>query len=80
VAGAVNTDFLFYLCDLCPNYVSEFLQPTENIKAFLGIQNLPRKWNNGIVERWNIGFLKDIIHFNSIINPAGGETINLSEA
>jgi hypothetical protein len=24
---------------------------------------LPHSWNNGIVERWNSGFSKDIIHF-----------------
>ncbi len=24
---------------------------------------LPQSWNNGIVERWNSGFSKDIIHF-----------------
>jgi hypothetical protein len=28
-----------------------------------------------MVERWNIGFQKDINHFNFIINPAGGGTI-----
>jgi hypothetical protein len=46
----------------------------------LGIPNLPRKWKNGIVERWNIGFQKDVSHFNFIVNPVGGGTINLSEA
>ncbi len=29
-----------------------------------------------MVERWNIGFQKDISHFNFIVNPVGGETIN----
>jgi hypothetical protein len=29
--------------------VSEFLQLTENIEIFLGLPNLPRKWNNGMV-------------------------------
>jgi hypothetical protein len=29
-----------------------------------------------MVERWNIGFQKDISHFNFIVNPAGGGTIN----
>jgi hypothetical protein len=29
-----------------------------------------------MVERWNIGFQKDINHFNFIVNPAGGGTIN----
>jgi len=24
---------------------------------------LPRMWNNGMVEYWKVGFLKDIIHF-----------------
>ncbi len=24
---------------------------------------MPQSWNNGIVERWNSGFSKDIIHF-----------------
>jgi hypothetical protein len=43
--------------------------------SFLGLPNLPRKWNNGMVERWNIGFQKDINHFNFIFNPAGGGTI-----
>jgi len=28
------------------------------------------------MERWNIGFQKDINHFNFILNPAGGGTIN----
>jgi hypothetical protein len=42
----------------------------------LGLLNLPWKWNNGIVERWNIGFQKDVNHFYLIVNPAGGGTIN----
>ena len=42
----------------------------------LGFPNFPRKWNNGIVERWNIGFQKDNSQFNFIVNPAGGGTIN----
>jgi hypothetical protein len=29
-----------------------------------------------MVERWNIGFQKDNSHFNFIVNPAGGGTIN----
>jgi hypothetical protein len=29
-----------------------------------------------MVERWNIGFQKDISHFNFIVNPAGGGNIN----
>jgi len=29
-----------------------------------------------MVERWNIGFQKDISHFIFIVNPVGGETIN----
>jgi hypothetical protein len=29
-----------------------------------------------MVERWNIGFHKDNSHFNFIVHPAGGETIN----
>ena len=29
-----------------------------------------------MVERWNIGFQKDNNHFNIIVNPAGGGTIN----
>jgi len=41
-----------------------------------GLSNSPRKWNNGMVERWNIGFQKDISHFNFIVNPVGGGTIN----
>jgi hypothetical protein len=57
-------------------YVSEFLQPTEHIKVFLGLPNLPRKWNNGMVERWNTGYQKDNSHFNFIVNPAGGGIIN----
>jgi hypothetical protein len=28
------------------------------------------------MERWNIGFPKDNSHFNFIVNPAGGGTIN----
>jgi hypothetical protein len=27
-------------------------------------------------ERWNIGFQKDISHFNFIVNPTSGGTIN----
>jgi hypothetical protein len=36
---------------------------------------LPQSWNNGIVEGWNSGFSKDIVHFrlypqdNSAIYP-----------
>jgi hypothetical protein len=41
---------------------------------------LPREWNYGKVECWNIGFQKDINHFKFIVNPVGGGTINLSEA
>ncbi len=29
-----------------------------------------------MIERWNIGFQMDIDHFNPIVNPAGGGTIN----
>jgi hypothetical protein len=29
-----------------------------------------------MLERWNIGFLKDNSHFNFRVNPAGGGTIN----
>jgi len=29
-----------------------------------------------MVERWNIGFQKDINHFYFIVNPGGGGTIN----
>ena len=29
-----------------------------------------------MVERWKIGFQKDISHFNFIVNPADGGTIN----
>jgi len=29
-----------------------------------------------MVERWNIGFQKDISHYNFVVNPAGGGTIN----
>jgi len=29
-----------------------------------------------MVERWNIDFQKDNSHFNFIVNPAGGGTIN----
>jgi len=29
-----------------------------------------------MVEDWNIGFPKDNSHFNFIVNPAGGGTIN----
>ncbi len=57
------------------NSVSEFLQYTDNIEIYW-ILNSPRKWNNGMVEHWNIGFQKDISHFNFIANPVGGGTIN----
>jgi hypothetical protein len=33
-----------------------------------------------MVERWNIGFQKDVNHFYFIANLAGGGTIHLSEA
>ena len=36
-------------------------------RGILRLSNLPRKWNNGMVEYWNIGF---------IVNPADGGTIN----
>jgi hypothetical protein len=42
----------------------------------LDLLDLPRKWNNGMVERWNIGFQKDINHLSFIVNPAGGGAIN----
>jgi hypothetical protein len=29
-----------------------------------------------MVDHWNIGFQKDNSHFNFIVNPAGGGTIN----
>ena len=29
-----------------------------------------------MLERWNIGFLKDISDFNFIVNPVGGGSIN----
>jgi hypothetical protein len=29
-----------------------------------------------MVEHWNIGFQKDICHFNFIVNPVGGGNIN----
>jgi hypothetical protein len=29
-----------------------------------------------MVERWNIGFQKDVNHFYFTVNPAGGGTIN----
>jgi hypothetical protein len=29
-----------------------------------------------MVERWNIGFQKDISHFYFIVNPVGGGNIN----
>jgi hypothetical protein len=66
-------------------YVSEFLQPTENIWVFGGFRICP---GNGIMEwwpparrvaptprreRWNIGFQKDVNHFYFISNPAAGE-------
>ncbi len=43
--------------------VSEFLQLNENVGYFLRHEFLAQSWNNGIVERWNSGFSKDIIHF-----------------
>jgi hypothetical protein len=42
---------------------SEFIQPDENTGYFLGHEFLPQSWNNGIVERWNSEFSKEIIHF-----------------
>jgi len=40
--------------------------------------NLPQKWNNGMMEHWNFGFQKDKSHFNFILKPVGGGTINLT--
>jgi hypothetical protein len=40
------------------------------------LSNLPRKWNNGMLACWNIGSQKDIRHFNFIVNPVNGGTIN----
>jgi len=37
---------------------------------------MPRKWNNGIVEHWNIGFQKEIMHCDVIVIPVGDATIN----
>jgi len=53
--------------------VSEFLQSTENIEIFWGFRICPE---NGMVERWNVGFPKDNSYFNFIVNPAGGGMIN----
>jgi hypothetical protein len=35
--------------------VSEFLsrRRREEYRSFLGLLNFPRKWNNGMVERWS---------------------------
>jgi hypothetical protein len=44
--------------------------------VFSELPNLPRKWNNGMMEHWNIGFKKDNSDFNFIVNPAGGGAIN----
>ena len=43
---------------------------------FFGASEFAPEWNNGMVERWNIGFQKDISHFNFIVDSAGGGTIN----
>jgi hypothetical protein len=43
-----------------------------------GLSNSPRKWNNGMVESWNIGFQKDISHFNFIADLVGGGAISLT--
>jgi hypothetical protein len=40
------------------------------------LSNLPRKWNNGMAERWNIGFQKDISYFIFIVNPVDDGAIN----
>jgi len=37
--------------------------------------NLLQKWNNGMVEHWNIGFYKDISHFDFTVNSGAGGTI-----
>ena len=62
-------------------YVSEFLQPTENMEIYLGLRICP---GNGIMEGWNDGppeaDQKNINLFKFIVTPAGGGTINLSEA
>jgi hypothetical protein len=57
--------------------VSEFLQPTDNMEILFGFRICPE---NGIMEWWNAGppqaDQKDISHFNFIVNPIGGGTIN----
>jgi hypothetical protein len=35
----------------------------KNTGHFFRHEFLPQSWNHGIVERWNIGFSTDIIHF-----------------
>ncbi|CAB1085364.1 hypothetical protein D1AOALGA4SA_12853 [Olavius algarvensis Delta 1 endosymbiont] len=41
-----------------------------------GLSDLPHKWNDGTLECWKIGFSRDIIHFNFIVDPVGKGTIN----
>jgi len=43
------------------------------IYRFFGFQIRPE---NGMVECWNIGFQKDISHFNFSAKPVGGGAIN----
>ncbi len=52
--------------------VSEFLQLNENTGCFLRPEIWPHSWNNGIVERWNSGFSKDIIHLKLYVHSAFG--------
>jgi len=45
---------IFFQCDFANRNLSEFIQ----WHAFL-----PQSWNDGILEQWNNGFSKEIIHF-----------------
>ena len=49
----------------------------HNIPAFRR-SNLPRSWNNGMVECWNIGYQKHVNHLIFIVNPFGGGCIRQS--
>ena len=60
--------------------MSRNFENLPRIYKVFGFPNLTRKWKNGMLERWNIGFQKDISDFNFTVNAADGGTIDLSEA
>ena len=51
----MNSGKTFQQCKLQLN-VSDIVQLIENIGIFSGPEFLPRTWNNGMVEYWDVDF------------------------